>query len=55
MSTLICKHCYATLEGIERNQSIATCKYCNTTQTLLRLCNDGVVNLYERASHFRKK
>ena len=35
------------------NSKIITCEYCGTKQTLPKLENDKVTNLYDRANHFR--
>lgn len=48
-----CKICGGNLE-IEKNSTIATCEYCGTKQTLPKLENDKVTNLYDRANHFRQ-
>lgn len=53
MATFKCKMCGGTLE-INGNESIATCEYCGTQQTLPRLDNDKRANLYDRANHFRR-
>ena len=44
-----CKICGGNLE-IEKNSTIATCEYCGTKQTLPKLENDKVTNLYDRAT-----
>lgn len=48
-----CKICGGNLE-IEKNSTIATCEYCGTKQTLPKLENDKITNLYDRANHFRQ-
>lgn len=48
-----CKMCDASLD-INSGDTIATCPYCGTTQTLPRLQDDKKANLYERANHFRR-
>ena len=48
-----CKMCGGTLE-INENQTIATCEYCGTQQTLPKLDSDRRANLYDRANHFRR-
>lgn len=53
MTTFKCKMCGGTLE-INGNESIATCEYCGTQQTLPRLDDDKRANLYDRANHFRR-
>ena len=53
MSMIKCKMCGGTLE-IKENETIAICEYCQTKQTLPKLDDDRKINLYERASHFRR-
>ena len=53
MAVFRCKMCGGALE-IQDTQSIATCEYCGTQQTLPRLVDDRKTNLYDRASHFRR-
>ena len=53
MSIFKCKMCGGTLE-INANETVATCEYCGTQQTLPRLDNDKKTNLYDRANHFRR-
>lgn len=53
MSTFKCKMCGGTLE-IEPNETIATCEYCGTQQTLPKLDDERRANLYDRANHFRR-
>ena len=36
------------------SESVATCEYCGTQQTLPKLGDDRRVTLYERAGHFRR-
>lgn len=48
-----CKICGGNLE-IGENRTITTCEYCGTKQTLPKLENDKVANLYDRANHFRR-
>lgn len=48
-----CKICGGDLT-IEKNNTIATCEYCGTKQTLPKLENDKVANLYDRANYFRR-
>ena len=47
-----CKMCGGTL-GIT-NETVATCEYCGTQQTLPKLGGDRRANLYDRANHFRR-
>ena len=53
MAILKCKMCGGTLE-INNKETVATCEYCGTKQTLPRFGNDRKENLYERANHFRR-
>ena len=53
MSIFKCKMCGGTLE-INNNESVATCEYCGTQQTLPKLDDERRVNLYDRANHFRR-
>ncbi len=52
MSIFKCKMCGGTLEI--QNETVATCEYCGTQQTLPRLDDDRRANLYDRANHFRR-
>ena len=45
--------CGGDLE-IRPGESVATCEYCGTTQTLPKLDDDRRSNLYDRANHFRR-
>ncbi|MBR5500723.1 MAG: toll/interleukin-1 receptor domain-containing protein [Clostridia bacterium] len=53
MSIFKCKMCGGTLE-IQNNETVATCEYCGTKQTLPRLDDEKRANLYDRANHFRR-
>ena len=53
MSVFKCKMCGGTLQ-INENQTIATCEYCGSQQTLPRLDDNRRANLYDRANHFRR-
>ena len=48
-----CKMCGGALE-INNNETVATCEYCGTKQTLPKLDDDRRANLYDRANHFRR-
>ena len=48
-----CKMCGGTL-ALNNNETVATCEYCGTQQTLPRLDNERRANLYDRANHFRR-
>ena len=54
MSTLKCKMCGGTLE-INENETTATCEYCGTEQTLPKITDDVVGNLFNRANTLRLK
>ena len=53
MAIFKCKICGGSLE-IDGTQSVATCQYCGTKQTLPKLDDDRRANLYDRANHFRR-
>lgn len=53
MAIFKCKMCGGTLE-INNNETVATCEYCGTQQTLPKLGDERRVNLYDRANHFRR-
>ena len=53
MSIFKCKMCGGALE-ISGNETVATCEYCGTQQTLPKLDDDRRANLYDRANHFRR-
>ena len=53
MALFKCKMCGGALE-INNNETVATCEYCGTQQTLPKLDNDRRANLYDRANHFRR-
>ena len=53
MSIFKCKMCGGVLE-INNNESVATCEYCGTQQTLPKLDDDRRANMYDRANHFRR-
>ena len=53
MAIFKCKMCGGALE-INNNETVATCEYCGTKQTLPKLDDDRRANLYDRANHFRR-
>ena len=53
MSLFKCKMCGGTLE-INNNETVSTCEYCGTQQTLPKLDDDKRANMYDRANHFRR-
>ena len=52
MAVFKCKMCGANLE-ISENQSVVTCEYCNTQQTLPKFDDDRKITLFTRANHLR--
>ena len=54
MAVFKCKMCGGALE-IGENQSIATCEYCGTSQTLPKLDNEKKLALFSRANNLRIK
>ena len=53
MAVFKCKMCGGALK-IDEGVCVVTCEYCTTVQTLPRLNDDRIVNLYDRANHFRR-
>ncbi len=53
MSIFKCKMCGGTLE-INNNESVATCEYCGTQQTLPKVTDDQRAALFNRGNHFRR-
>jgi tetratricopeptide (TPR) repeat protein len=53
MAVFKCKICGGTLE-LDGSQTVATCDYCGTRQTIPKLDDDRKANLYDRANHFRR-
>ena len=53
MAVFKCKMCGGALE-INNNETVVTCEYCGTKQTLPKLDDDRKANLYDRANHFRR-
>lgn len=54
MSVFKCKMCGGALK-IEENQTVATCEYCGTQQTLPKLDNVKKLALFSRANNLRLK
>ena len=52
MALFKCKMCGGRLEI--NSQTVVTCEYCGTRQTLPRLDDERRINLYDRANHFRR-
>ena len=53
MAIFKCKMCGGTLE-IKAGETVATCEYCGTQQTLPRLDDERRAQMYDRANHFRR-
>ncbi len=53
MTVFKCKICGGAL-SLGGEQSVATCEYCGSVQTIPRLDNERRANLYDRANHFRR-
>lgn len=53
MSLFKCKMCGGSLEIIA-GTTVVQCEYCGTKQTLPRLSDERITNLYDRANHFRR-
>lgn len=53
MSLFKCKMCGGDLE-INNSETVATCEYCGTQQTLPKLEDNRRANLYDRANHLRR-
>lgn len=54
MAIFKCKMCGGALE-LSGNQSVATCEYCGTQQTLPKLDNEKKLALFSRANNLRLK
>ncbi|MBR5500611.1 MAG: hypothetical protein IKV74_03700, partial [Clostridia bacterium] len=54
MSIFKCKMCGGTLE-IQNSETIATCEYCGTRQTLPKSREEVISNLFNRANNLRLK
>ena len=52
MAVYKCKICGGALEI--GNETVVTCEYCGTSQTLPKLNSDHRANMYDRANHFRR-
>ena len=48
-----CKMCDATLP-VNLDERVITCEYCGSVQTLPGLGDERLLNLYDRASHYRR-
>jgi len=53
MSVFKCKMCGGTLD-VKENETVGTCEYCGTKQTLPKLIDSRRTQMYDRASHFRR-
>ena len=54
MAILKCKMCGGNLEVIE-GQNYATCDSCGSTMTLPKVNDERIVNLFNRATHYRQQ
>lgn len=52
MARFACKMCGGNLI-IEENQSVCTCEYCGSKETVPRRYDERKANLYDRANHYR--
>ena len=48
-----CKMCGGSLK-IQKGETVVTCEYCGSKQTLPRLDDERRASLYDRANHFRR-
>ena len=48
-----CKMCGGSLE-VQKGETVVTCEYCGSKQTLPRLDDERRASLYDRANHFRR-
>ena len=53
MALFRCKMCGGDLE-VSATDTICTCEYCGTEQTVPKLDTEKKANLYDRANHFRR-
>lgn len=53
MTIFKCKMCGGTIE-FKKGDTVGTCDYCGTIQTLPKLDDEQRANLYDRANHFRR-
>lgn len=54
MPAFNCKKCGAPLE-ITEGMTVCECEFCGVTQTLPRTTSDQVINMFNRANHFRQQ
>lgn len=54
MAVLKCKMCGGNLE-INNNESFATCESCGSTTTLPKSNDERIINLFNRANHYRRQ
>ncbi len=52
MATLRCKMCGGTLE-VRENETVAVCEYCFSKQTVPKYDDERIMNMFERANHYR--
>lgn len=53
MAVYKCKVCAGSL-NVTEDQTTVTCDYCGTQQALPKSNTDLILNLYDRANHFRR-
>ena len=54
MAVFKCKMCGAALER-QNNETVLSCDYCGTTQTIPKTSDDSIANLFNRANNLRLK
>lgn len=54
MAVFKCKMCGGNLE-VSESQSYGTCDSCGSTMTLPKVDNERIVNLFNRANHYRRQ
>ena len=54
MAVFKCKMCGGNL-NVEKGQTVCTCEYCGTKQTVPNIDDEKRVRLYDRANHFRRE
>ena len=52
MATLKCKMCGGNIE-VGENQNIGVCDSCGSTMTIPNVNDERILNLFDRANHFR--
>ena len=49
-----CKMCGGELE-VNQDATVGQCQYCGTKQTIPKTDNEKIMNLFNRANHYRMK